>query len=538
MSIAALFRKKTESTGDTPRDRVSPVAPAITETYIHPRREHFLGRYLAFFLDTDSLQMSAVQHTGKSRRVLNVNKVYIPSDITDKAARQDFLGNEIEKFIGEYRNKGARIVVTLGGNETAFRTFHMPILKKAELDSAVRFEAEKQVPFPLNDSIMDYRRIYKVTGGGKTRYRIALQVATKRTIEENLALFRKRNIVVHQVYHAHDAIGQLLEHLSDFDRNSSYTLLNINRQYSEIAFYRGTSLEFFHVTNTGSSMVQKGSGIQLEYLAETLATEVQTSLDYYSGQYRTPSISKIYLHGDLAYSEEVTALLKTRLRYEFVKFPVEQLLFLQNKSSPYLDTAAVCLTTLASATCNVRLPNLLPATDKAVNLQRKQNFYGRLSLVVITVLLGISWLILRNNLNTIRESTLEVTRQVERFRSSKAYHHYNILKSQIAANRAYLSQAEQSKSYLALNLKELSLLTPKEIRLEQFNFNGHDQGKNMILKGRATSNTIPPEIVLAEYLEDLNASPFYSEATIKNHHKYKIKNGFEIEFSLDLRGTI
>ncbi|MEA2031425.1 MAG: pilus assembly protein PilM [candidate division Zixibacteria bacterium] len=539
MSITALFRKKTTQSADVSQERVGTTAPAITETCILPGREQFLGRCLAFFVGTDSLQMAVVQHKGKSRHVLDVHKIYLPSDIKDKEEKQDFISREIEGFIEEYRNRSSRIVVTLSGKETVFRTFHMPILKKSELDSAVRLEAKKQMPFPLSESIIDYRRIRKIEGVARTRYRIALQAATKRVITETLAPFNKLGILVHQVYHAHDVVGQLLKDLPNFDNNSSYTLLNVHRQYSEIAFYKGDSLEFFHITDTGSSLIpKKGSDIQLGYFAETLASEVQTSLDYYSGQYRDLSFSKIYLHGDLAYSDEIAARLKTKLGYEFIRFPVEQLKFMQNKHFSDMNTAAVCLPSLASATCNVRLANLLPVADKATHLRRKQNFYGRLSLAVIIILLIAGWLIVKNNLNTTRNSTLEATRQVEEFRNSNAYHRYNMLKSQIATTRAYLSKVQQSPSYMALNLKELSLLTPDEIRLEQFNYSKEEEGENLILKGKSVSSSIPPEVILAEYLEKLNASPFYSEAVIKRHHKYKTKNGFGIEFSLGMRGKI
>ena len=532
-----LLQKTTDSLESNPLPGDKPVVATVTETKISPGQGRFFGTCLAFHLGSGSVQMAVGHHSVNGRRITSVSKTYISSDLTG-VERQDFVRDVIEGFLAKHGNRRSQVVVSMGATETTFRTFHMPILRKAELDSAIRLEAEKQIPFPIDESILDYRRIAKISAGGRTRYRVALQAATKDKIESILAPFRDRGIKVHHVYSAHDAIGQLLKHLPDFDPEASYGLLNVNQQDSEIAFYRGTSLEFIHVSNTGSAMVGTGSSVQYEYLGETLASEIQTSLDYYSGQYRTPIFSKIYIYGDLAYCKEIITPLRTRLGYEFLRFPTERLPFLTNSDASNLDTAAVCLSSLSTASCNVQLANLLPPEDKAEHARRKLDFWGRISLVVFVIMMSVSWTIIRIELDAIRDAALDATRQVEEFRSSEAYHHYNILKAQIASARSYLSEAQRETSYLGLSLKELSLLTPDGIYLDQFRFEQKDQSENLIITGRAVSNTIPPEVMVAEYLEALNASPFYSEVTIKRHQKTPTSDGFQIEFSLGLRGII
>ncbi|MBU8932381.1 MAG: pilus assembly protein PilM [candidate division Zixibacteria bacterium] len=538
MSIGTLFKRKADNVESDPTAGIEPIAVTVTETQISPWRNWYFGKCLAFHLETDSIQMAACHHSANSRRIIELRKVYIPSELTEATARQNFIGQAIDEFLTDHGKGKPRIAVVLGASDTAFRTFHMPILRKTELDSAIKLETEKQIPFPIDESIVDYRRVSKIAAGGRTRYRIALQASTKNRIESSLAPFHTRGIKIHQVYNSHDVIGQLLEYLPDFDSDASYVLLNVGQQHTEIAFYRGTSLEFIHVSKIGTSMAGKGTDLQFEYLGETLASEIRTSLDYYSGQYRTPAFSKIYIYGDLTYCKEIVAPLKTRLGYEFLHFPTERFRSSGRDAFSDYDTAAVCLSSLSAAMCNVRLANLLPPEDKAQHARQRQDYWGRLSLGLITFLLAVGWWIVREDLNTIRDAALDATRQVESFRGSDAYHHYNILKGQIASTRTYLSEAQRDPSYLALSLKELSLLTPEGIYLDQFKFEHKDQNENLTITGRAISNTIPPEIMVAEYLEALNASPFYSEVTIKRHQKTSTGDGFQIEFSFGLRGII
>ena len=96
----------------------------------------------------------------------------------------------------------------------------------------------------------------------------------------------------------------------------------------------------------------------------------------------------------------------------------------------------------------------------------------------------------------------------------------------------------ESPTFLSLNLKELSLLTPKEVRLVNMQFRPSDPDANMVLEGNVFSKGIPPEVILAEFIENLSGSPFYSNVEIIRHIKKELKNGFEIGFSVKCRGLI
>lgn len=535
MSIVEMFKRKTNRPPTSTEASSHPAA--VIETQIRPRRHRFIGKRLAFLMDDDSIQMAAVIHLASSRRIAGFTKTYLPRDLGD-AERQIFIGRAIDEFLAEYGRGRPQIVVSLGAIDSAFRTFHMPVLKKSELDSAVSFEAQKQIPFPIEQSIVGYRRLSKIVAGGRTRYRIALQAATKDKIETNLAPFRARGLLVEHVFQAQDAVGQLLELLPEYDCDASYVLLKVDHRYSEIAIYHGMSLEFIHVSSTGTSMIGQGGKSQREHLGETLASEIQTSLDYYSGLYRSPTFSKVYVYGDLAYADEIVSGLKTHFGYEFLRFPIEQLRGLGHHDREAFESAAVCLSSLGAAACNARLANLLPPEDVALHSQRRQHFWGQLSLATMVLLLLAGWWIVRNDLSTFREAALDATRRVQEFRSTKAYHRYNVLKSQIAGTQAYLSQARKDPSYLALNLKELSRLTPSGVTLKQLRFEDNSQSENFVIKGLAVSSDMPPEVLVAEYVEALNASPFYGDVVIKRHQKSETKNGFQIEFSIGLRGIV
>ncbi len=538
MSFAGLLkRKKTE---DAKKDKINPSGSSnLTESIISPGKNLFNGRCLAFSINQSSIQMAAVRHFFGSRRIIDIRKSYIPSMDSDVNSRRNFIGREISDFLDEHATRKTKVIISLSGNETSFRTFLIPLLKKKELASAIQFEVKKQIPFPVEDCIYDYQSVYRIADDKRIKLKIALHAATKKHINTNLSYFNDHDISVSSIVHSHSTVGQLLKHLPNFDNNTSYTLLNIGKNTSEISFYRGSSLEFFHVSNNGTSMLgQISSSTQMEYLAETLASEINTSLDFYSGQYNSNSYSKILVHGDLTYSNEIIDLLISKVGTEFERFPVEKLSFLQKQGFPDMEIASVCLPVLAAASCDVKIINLLPVEFKTARKVKNLDQAGRLALSVLVILFAGSWWTLNDNIRTNKETTQSLYKQVEDFRGSEAYHTYNILKSKIATTQTYLNKTQQNPSFLSLNLKELSLLTKDGIHLTRLNYENKNSGENLLIQGKAISSTVPPEVLLAEYIENLNASPFFTNVILARHAKHELKDGFEIEFSLSLRGII
>ena len=76
--------------------------------------------------------------------------------------------------------------VGLANQRTVLRTLDLPpIEKKEELDAAVRFQAEEEVPMPLNSAVLDYQPVGEVDTPNGVRQRVVL-VAAQRDMVERL----------------------------------------------------------------------------------------------------------------------------------------------------------------------------------------------------------------------------------------------------------------------------------------------------------------------------------------------------------------
>lgn len=533
-----FFKRKKKTSGKTGSSQEKSGA-SFSVTKVRPSVTQRLGTVISFCIDSCSIQMAAIRHLGKSRRLLDIKKEYFPKDRVDRHARNEIILREVSDFVSKNAGIGSTITVTVSGPETAFRTFLMPKLKRSDLDSAIKFEVKKQIPFPFEDCTYDYRPIYAIQHTDSARYKIALQAATSRFIREQLEPFATLGYRVAYVYHTQDVIGEFLKHLPGFSEDKNYTLLNIGIRSTEISFYKGTTLEFSHATAVSSAMLGNyPETTRYDYFAELISNEIQTSLDYYAGQYSVSFQDRIYVYGDLAYSQELLDLLNDKSGIVLEPLPVDHLTNLSAKTKDQTEVFPVCLPVLAGAACQSAMANLLPPEQKAARRETVATTYGKAAVVLLTLTLGLSWVMFRNKLEVADQRLIELHRQVAEFRNSEAFHTYNLIKRQISLDQTYLDQIHESPSYLALNLKELSQLTPDQVKFVYFEYKPQQSDQNLYIHGLVESVDIPPEIILAEYVEDLSASPFYDNVKIIRHVKKTIDGKFQIDFQIRMRGVV
>lgn len=519
----------------------TPVPGVLNDTMVSmpPKRRVALGRHLAFAISDRSIQMAAADHFG-SRMVLHqVTKTYLPRISEESRDHKMHTLAAIREFVGEYGGRRRSISLTLGGPKTALRTITLPKLRSSELSKAVRYEAKHQIPFPMDECVADYRIYQKTAGTSNQRYKIALLAATSQLVESRLAIFSELGLEVDHVYHSEDVIGQLLKHLPDFDMAANHALINIDQEQSEISYYLGGNLEFFHVSSLGSGFLANRSDPTVyEYFAESLATEIQNSLDFYTGQHAARFSNRIYVHGDLAYTDELIDLLSDRFGFEFLRFPAEQLDFVRDKNLEFEYSLPVCLPVLAAVTNQHRLANLLPPARKRKLAERVIDRLSVAALVLILAACLTHWQVMRSASGDAQKSLNILNHQIAEFQATDMYATYSQIKRRMTLSQNYIDKTKESPSYLGLNLKELSQLTPESIGLYFLDYRADKSPVNYQLAGLVKTKSTPPELALAEFVENLSASPFFEDVAIARHVKKRVNGGFELDFQLSLRGII
>jgi type IV pilus assembly protein PilM len=88
-----------------------------------------------------------------------------------------------------------RVRVGIANQRTVLRTLDLPpVTDRKELDAAVRFQAQDQVPMPLNNAVLDFHALGVVDTPAGSRQRVVLVAAQRDMIERLLSAVRRAGL--------------------------------------------------------------------------------------------------------------------------------------------------------------------------------------------------------------------------------------------------------------------------------------------------------------------------------------------------------
>jgi len=499
-----------------------------------------LGRVVSILVDDDSIQLACAGRLFFLSRLINATKIYIPSSLNTEESRRNFITGEINKYIHEFKGTFTKYILGVSGPESAFRILTLPRMSRKDLSRAVFYEGNKRIPFDMHHACYGFQ-VFECGAGEKSgQINVSLIAVSRKEIDQKLQLLQPLNIKIDAIYHEHEALGHLLPHIQDFEKEKTYALINIRKQRSEISFYKGTRLEFIHTCSIGSEYLAPGN-IYYEHheqFMNALLDEIQNSLDFYAGQFSRRFTEKIFVYGDFAYAEELIEKLTNNIGLEFRRFPVKTLIKSDHETDDHYGEIAPVLGAAALAVADYSLLNFIPQEIKEIRSASRYWRYAVPGIILMTAVLLAFWVSLKYK-NNIKQGQLESTKaQIQKFINSETFHTYSRIKKQMALDEAYLSKLDRKQSHLHLNLKELSRLTPLKIKLDRYDLRPIDNRLTLQISGKAVSNDPPPEVILAEYIAGLEKSAFYKQVNIRRYSKRQYKGRFLLDFEIEMDAVI
>jgi type IV pilus assembly protein PilM len=166
-------------------------------------------------------------------------------EVVDRAALSDALR---ELFAG---NKfGKRVRVGIANQRTVMRTLELPpVTDRKELAAAVRFQAQDQVPMPLNNAVLDFHPLGVVDTPAGPRQRVVLVAAQRDMVENLLAAVRGAGLTAEGVDLSAFALIRSLHQRED-EQAGRVLYLNVDG-LTNLAIAEGTVCRFTRVIGGG-----------------------------------------------------------------------------------------------------------------------------------------------------------------------------------------------------------------------------------------------------------------------------------------------
>ncbi|MBI3989581.1 MAG: type IV pilus assembly protein PilM [candidate division NC10 bacterium] len=455
--------------------------------------------------------------------------------------------------------KTKEAIALLQGPSTAFFRIHLPKLPAKELKSAVRWEVTKQSPFPLDGAVLSSQLFKEVTDrDGLRRMALFACAVEEQFALDQAALLKEAGLVPVGMRTAPSALWQLAKQNPPTPSDQITVLLDLGAQVGTIAFFSGGELQFAReiatagaaITEalTGAVITERGK-IQLDFYQaeklkrqygipeedegslgegipsgqlramirpalERLVVEIQRSFTYFADHFGEIPVGRVLLSGGTARLKNLAPFLTQRLGVKvellnpFASVGLNP--SLRREGLPEVATRFAIPVGLALDRTS-RL-DLLPSPLKFERRMAQIKVGVRAFLFVLFFSAIFSYALERGRIASYQQAF----RQKQEALSSLKPHLEAM--QQLQEERARLLpqlQAYEALLKTAISwpglLKELSLLTPNAITLEELS---PGQDGRLHVKGLSFTQGEAAEMVLARYLSNLRGSPFFREVDL------------------------
>src|SRR5262245_35162969 len=143
----------------------------------------FLNRHqniLGLDLGTDSIKAVEGVRDGEDILITGYGQIDVPSPEARADALRDLL-----RHCG-FRSR--RVATAVSGRSVIVRFLNMVDMPTENLKNAIRYEADKYIPFDLEDVVLDFHRLEEAAGVGKNEMKVLLVAVKREVIQEQVRL--------------------------------------------------------------------------------------------------------------------------------------------------------------------------------------------------------------------------------------------------------------------------------------------------------------------------------------------------------------
>ena len=245
------------------------------------------------------------------------------------------LRNILKATVGDAELTAKEVNVSLSGPNAMVRFISMPEMGQQELKNSLRYEAEKYIPFSIDEVNIDSSILGK-TKNGKGHMGVLLAAAKKELVDRRMRLIAQLGLNVSLIdVDAFAVFNAFLISEKDLDSNSSVAILNLGHRATNIVISKGEMPYFTRDVQIGgehiAQSVAKQTGVDetkvfkadqenttaglneaIKSGLSKLGDEIRLSFGYYENQHGSP-VEKVYLSGGLANVKEVLEYLEHNL---------------------------------------------------------------------------------------------------------------------------------------------------------------------------------------------------------------------------------
>jgi type IV pilus assembly protein PilM len=230
----------------------------------------------------------------------------------------------IRDLFNTSRTKTKDVVTSVSGHSVIVKKISLPLMTEAELEESIQWEAERYIPFDINDVNIDFQ-IFGSTSENPEVMDVVLVAAKKDIINDYVSVIMESGLNPVIVDIDSFALENMLAMNYDIEKEETIAIANVGASITNMNIIKNNISAFtrdifkggnqvteeiqrqLHVDHEEAEKIKVGTKVDLtsqpiiqnvlKTASESLAVEIGNSLDFFQSTTTYEKITRIYLSG-------------------------------------------------------------------------------------------------------------------------------------------------------------------------------------------------------------------------------------------------
>ena len=289
------------------------------------------GNLIGLDIGSSSVKVCQLKESRRSYQLQCFGIIPLPPEaiVDGSIMNQSAVVDAVRELIASQKIKVKDVAVSVSGHSVILRKINLPVMTREELDESIQWEAEQYIPFDINDVNIDVSILNDHNDQGQMD--VLLVAAKKDMINDYINVVREAGLMAHVVDVDSFAVQNAFEINYNLPVGETVALINVGasvvninvvhsgisaftrdiaqggNQYTDeiqkqlnVSYDEAEALKIGGGGNDVDSVVPQEVERVMQQVSETIANDVQRSLDFYAATSADASITRIYLSGGCA----------------------------------------------------------------------------------------------------------------------------------------------------------------------------------------------------------------------------------------------
>jgi len=273
-----------------------------------------------------SIKLVELREDKKGYKLQNLAISPLPSEAIVDGALMDSVTiiDAIRDVIANSKTKARDVVTSVSGHSVIVKKISLPFMTEAELEESIQWEAERYIPFDINDVNIDFQ-IFGAAPENPEVMDVVLVAAKKDMINDYVSIIMEAGLNPVIIDIDSFALENMLAINYDIAKEETVAIVNVGASVANINIVKNNISAFtrdifkggnqiteeiqrqLHVDHEEAEKIKVGSKVDLtsqsviedvlKTASESLAVEIGNSLDFFQSATIYEKIGKLYLSG-------------------------------------------------------------------------------------------------------------------------------------------------------------------------------------------------------------------------------------------------